>query len=193
MTSAIDPEKGRAALADLPTGTSRGQTPTSKDVYLPPAHVKAMDPDNLLVTGMRGAGKTFWWSALQDRSVRQLIGQSAERPTLGDDTEVRTGFGVTSAPDDYPSKDVLRERMRAGVEPRNVWRTVQACQVAGETILSGKWIHGRGASNMSLPIRNLSIVCFMNVTLNFLEKVSIFSCCSMLWIVAPTIGRTCTG
>ena len=131
MTSAIDPEKGRAALADLPTGTSRGQTPASKDVYLPPAHVKAMDPDNLLVTGMRGAGKTFWWSALQDRSVRRLIGQSAERPTLGDDTEVRTGFGVTSAPDDYPSKDVLRERMRAGVEPRNVWRTVQACQVAG--------------------------------------------------------------
>ena len=41
--------------------------PPPKHIYLPPSHLKAMDPDNILVTGMRGAGKTFWWSALQNR------------------------------------------------------------------------------------------------------------------------------
>ena len=64
-------------------------------MYLPPSHLKAMDPDNILVTGMRGAGKTFWWAALQEPAVRDLIFQaSSHASTLGEDTEVRTGFSV---------------------------------------------------------------------------------------------------
>ncbi len=63
----------REALLALPEGTSHGGGPPSPGrVYLPPSHVKALHPDVQLVTGMRGAGKTFWWSALQDGAVRQL-------------------------------------------------------------------------------------------------------------------------
>lgn len=120
----------RTALASLPEGTSHGERPEPEHVYLPPSHAKAMDPDSLLVTGMRGAGKTFWWSALQDRNVRQLVGQRVKASKLNEDTEVRTGFGVTPASDRYPSRDVLRRLMEPGVEIRIVWRAVQAWQLA---------------------------------------------------------------
>ncbi len=128
--SEIDAERMRKALADLPKGTNRGETPSPEHVYLPRSHLKAIDPDNPLVTGMRGAGKTFWWSALQNPKVRRLVGGQVRRSALSADTMVRTGFGETPALDEYPSKDVLRNLMRPGVDPRIVWRTVQAWQIA---------------------------------------------------------------
>ena len=127
---AIDVGKARQALADLPEGTSHGEAPPPEHVYLPRSHIKAIDPDNPLVTGMRGAGKTFWWSALQDLNVRRWVASQDSRSKLSVDTEVRTGFGVKPAPDEYPSKDVLGHLMRQGFDPRIVWRTVQAWQLA---------------------------------------------------------------
>ena len=130
MTDRISVEAAREAFATLPEGTSHGESPEPERVYLPPSHIKAMDPDTLLVTGMRGAGKTFWWSALQDPGVRQLVGQQSKQSKLSEDTEVRTGFGVRPNPDEYPSKDVLRILMEGSVNPRTIWRTVQAWQLA---------------------------------------------------------------
>ncbi len=43
---------------------------------------------------------------------------------------MRTGFGVTPAPDQYPGKDTLRQLMNAGIEPRMVWRAVLFSQLA---------------------------------------------------------------
>lgn len=122
--TAIDMKTARAALADLPGGTSYGELPKPESVYLPRSHLKATDPNSLLVTGMRGAGKTFWWSALQDSDVRQLVGQSTGKATV-----THTGFGVPSR-DDYPSRDILQALMSDGVDPRILWRTVQAWQLA---------------------------------------------------------------
>lgn len=122
----------REALAALPEGTGRGETPSPEHVYLPRSHLKAIDPDNPLVTGMRGAGKTFWWSALQNPDVRELVGGQVRRSALSEDTMVRAGFGETPAPDEYPSKDALRNLMRQDINPRIVWRTVQAWQLAPE-------------------------------------------------------------
>ena len=99
-----------------------------------------MDPDNMLVTGMRGAGKTFWWSALQNPAVRRLVGHTAARPTLSASTQVRTGFGITPSPDEYPGKDDLRRLLGSGIEPRTIWRTVQVRQLAdnGHSLLREK-------------------------------------------------------
>ena len=127
--TAIDVNMVREALADLPDETSYGELPKPEYVYLPRSHVNAVDPNTLLVTGMRGAGKTFWWSALQNSAVRQLVGQSTRKPSLGEGTEARTGFGIPSR-DDYPSKDTLQALMSDGVDPRIIWRTVQARQLA---------------------------------------------------------------
>ena len=131
MIPTLEVDTVREALADLPDGTSHGDQTAPAQVYVPPSHLKALHPDNLLVTGMRGAGKTFWWSALQDKAVRKLIDQQTARSPIRR-TVVRTGFGVTANPDQYPSKDVLKSLMAAGVEPRSIWRTVQARQLAGE-------------------------------------------------------------
>lgn len=83
MNGRIDRDMARQTLANLPEGTSWGERPVLKHVYLPSSHAKALDMNNPLVTGMRGAGKTFWWSALQEPAVRQLVGQSSTSPTLG--------------------------------------------------------------------------------------------------------------
>lgn len=134
----INVGEAREALANLPEATSYGEEPALEYVYLPPSHLKAMDPNNLLVTGMRGAGKTYWWSALQNGEVRRLIRQSTKRREstkrmpLNEDTEVRTGFGVKVDLDQYPSKDVLRHLMNNHMEPRMIWRMVQAWQLASD-------------------------------------------------------------
>ena len=43
---------------------------------------------------------------------------------------MRIGFGFKPKLDAYPNKDILRKLMEAGVEPRTVWLTVQALQLA---------------------------------------------------------------
>ena len=133
MTGPIDADVGRRALAALPDGTSHGGESRPEHVYLPPSHVRALDPDSMLVTGMRGAGKTFWWGALQDANVRRLVGSQAGPSRLSEETEIRTGFGVTPALDEYPGKHVLARLMHERVAPRLVWRTVQAWQLADES------------------------------------------------------------
>lgn len=128
--TALRTKRARRAIAALPEGTSHGEPPEPAHVYLPRSHMKAMEPNSQLVTGMRGAGKTFWWAALQQPAVRRLIERSGEQSVLRRDTEIWTGFGQTPAPDDYPGKDVLKALINAGVEPRMIWRTVAARRLA---------------------------------------------------------------
>ncbi len=130
MNSKIDAEIARSALRKLPEGTSHGKKPVPRQVYLPRSHLKAMDPDVMLVTGMRGAGKTFWWSALQEPAIRELIYKPAEQLASSESTEVKTGFGVTDDPDKYPNKDGLRTLLSNGQNPRMIWQTVLARQIA---------------------------------------------------------------
>ena len=125
----INAKVARRALIGLPEGASYGEKPSLAQVYLPPSHLKAMDLNRSLVIGMRGAGKTFWWSALQTPNVRRLIDRSSIGSALKVDTEVRTGFGVAPRPDDYPKSNVVAELMSAH-EPRLVWRTVLARHLA---------------------------------------------------------------
>ncbi len=134
----IDTERTRSALVDLPDGTVHGKGPHLTQVYLSPSHVKAIDPDNMLITGTRGAGKSFWWSALQESGIRSLIYKwsqlhwSNRNINLDERTEVRPGFGAKPAPDDYPDKDVLKRLLRSGKEPRVIWQTVQVWQIASD-------------------------------------------------------------
>ena len=120
----------RQALEELPAETSYGEPPTPASVYFPQSHLKAMHPDVAVVTGMRGAGKTFWSAALQVAAIRELIGTRYERTAINDKTVVRTGFGARPAIDEYPSKDVLADLLNQGSGARLAWRTVQAWQLA---------------------------------------------------------------
>ena len=120
----------RQALAGLPQGTNHGGPPAVQEVYFPRSHVRALDPNNMVVTAMRGAGKTFWWRALQSEDVRRFIDLVSRGSALNADTEVRTGFGVNPEPDLYPSKDVLQHLEREGIEPRTTWRSVMSWHLA---------------------------------------------------------------
>lgn len=120
----------RQALEALPDETSHGEPPVPANVYFPQSHLKAMHPDVAVVTGMRGAGKTFWWGALQQEAIRKLIGERYERTAVSGKTVVRTGFGAPPGIDHYPSKDVLADLLKRGTAPRLAWRTVQAWQLA---------------------------------------------------------------
>ena len=63
--------------------------------------------------------------------MRRWVGRQAKVSRLSGQTVVRKGFGVAPAPDDYPSKDVLRRlMMKDGVAPRSIWRAVQAWHLA---------------------------------------------------------------
>ena len=119
-------ETVRIALSELPEEIRHGDLPRPAELYLPPSHRKALGPNVSLVTGMRGSGKTFWWSALQDPQIRTLLAQLDPRLEPVADTEVRAGFGVTEAPDHYPGRDELRKMIDGGIAPRLIWRTVHA-------------------------------------------------------------------
>jgi len=133
MIDQLDAANARAGLIALPAGTSHGEPPDPKHVYAPPSHVKAMDPDAMLVTGMRGSGKTFWWAALQDSRIRELVYRSSDLPILRKSVTVRAGFGVRPEPDSYPDKDTLVKLMRGGREPRMIWRATLAWQMAPDS------------------------------------------------------------
>ncbi len=49
---------------------------TWKDVFVPPTHYKALNPQTMLVEGMRGAGKSFWTKVLYDPILRNSLAQS---------------------------------------------------------------------------------------------------------------------
>jgi len=107
LSGKIDTDLAREAIADLPEGAEHGESPAPERVYVPSSHAKAMDPDIMLVTGMRGAGKTFWWSALQNAAVRELVYRPAGQLPLKEPAEVARGFGITPDLERYPDKDVL--------------------------------------------------------------------------------------
>ncbi len=125
-----DAESVRLALTELPKGTSHGAAPRPTQLYLPPSHRKALDPNVSLVTGGRGTGKTFWWSALQDQSILRLLSKLHPRLAPIAKSDWLTGFGVTEQPERYPTKDEISEIIAEGIEPRKMWRTIQSFHLA---------------------------------------------------------------
>lgn len=80
-------------LAALPTDTSLfGAEPDPRHVYLPASHVKALHPSAMVVTGIRGAGKSFWWLALQQPRIRALVAQWDPHAEVGEQSQIAVGF-----------------------------------------------------------------------------------------------------
>ncbi len=126
MSKRIQPELARKTIrAVLPQDTSlHGQAPEPRFVHLPPSHTKALDPDAQVVVGMRGAGKSFWWAALQNERLRRLIAGRSHTLQAVERAEIYVGFGEKPDPDRYPGRDTLGDLLNSGYAPRLVWRTV---------------------------------------------------------------------
>ena len=114
----------------LPEETSQhGDTPRAAQMYLPAPHVKALHPNNTLIQGMRGSGKSFWFLALQNSDLRALIGAQVG---LDANTLVTVGFGQVPMGNQFPSKDTLISLIKDGREPRRIWQAVVFRQVLGD-------------------------------------------------------------
>jgi hypothetical protein len=110
------------AALDKPTAAEYAE-PTPQTLYFPVGHDKALNPDNALVIGMRGAGKTFWWKALQNNALRSVIPRHYPRAGVLENAIVTPGFGANPNVC-YPDPDTLTALIREDEDASPIWRTV---------------------------------------------------------------------
>ncbi|WP_295400591.1 hypothetical protein [uncultured Thiocystis sp.] len=148
------PSARQTLIDTLPEETSLfGQPIEARFIHVPASHAKALHPDTQLVVGMRGAGKSFWWRALQDKRQRALVAERAPNTGLAKAAQVVAGFGETPNPDAYPGPDVLAQLVETGQDPRLVWRTVILHALTGGAVTQGDSWAQRVASVAQDPER----------------------------------------
>ena len=93
-------------------------------VHVPATHAKALRLDVPLVTGIRGAGKTFWWRALQNDESRAVAGRALNLSDLADRTVSVVGYGEDVVGDDAtPSKKVMSALLKK-FTAETIWRGI---------------------------------------------------------------------
>src|SRR5260370_9873241 len=75
--------------------------------YVPPSHAKALNPDNTIVEGMRGAGKSHWWAALNLLEHRRYLAAAFPEARIESNFETSQGFGLGLPPQHAPSNATL--------------------------------------------------------------------------------------
>ncbi len=110
-----------------------GETPALGEVFLPKSHVSALHPDTMVVVGDRGAGKSFWWSALQEGDHRALVETLRPETKIGRSVICVAGFGVRPQPGHYPGEDELLRLQQDDDHPiEDVWKTIIVFAVLSE-------------------------------------------------------------
>lgn len=73
----------RKSLAALPSDhDASGQNrPTEEEMFTPPQHANALDPNTPIVVGARGTGKSFWAGVLEQENTRAVA--ALAYPNLG--------------------------------------------------------------------------------------------------------------
>jgi len=114
------PEIRNLLKKSLPANAISGEINTPESVYLPQSHVKALRPNSSLVVGIRGSGKSFWWTTLQNAQYRNLYGDDIG---LSEKDHISVGFGEKPQPDLYPSRDVLEYLLKT-TTPFLIWKMI---------------------------------------------------------------------
>lgn len=120
-----------------------GQTPDLKNTFTPAGHARALHPDAMLVVGIRGAGKSFWWAVLQNAEHRRMVAHVMPKSGIKEETIISAGFGERPSPDDYPGKDTLVQ-LCGRFDPRQVWRSIVLRKITksasiGISLPEGNW------------------------------------------------------
>lgn len=123
-------ETRQAIIGSLPENDQATSTPamTVAFTYVPPSHARALDPDNTVVEGIRGSGKSFWWAALHSESHRRFVASVFPETRISMNLTTSQGFGTHLPPDQAPSKDTLAQ-LANEYDLRHIWRAVIATQV----------------------------------------------------------------
>jgi hypothetical protein len=120
-----------------------GRAPDLRNTFTPARHARALHPDAMLVVGIRGAGKSFWWTVLQSKEHRQMVAHLMPKSGIKKETKVSAGFGERPSPQDYPGKDTL-VKLISEFDPRQVWRTITLRQIikgteTEQSLSKGTW------------------------------------------------------
>ncbi|HID99045.1 MAG TPA: hypothetical protein EYP59_01990 [Thiotrichaceae bacterium] len=112
-------------LNALPEGQAQAdeQAPELSRFYVPSTHTRALNPNNMLVEGIRGSGKSVWWAALQDENHRNFVADLLPRSELAN-IHCCAGFGQTPS-DNYPSKRILKVLLEK-YDAQDIWYTIVA-------------------------------------------------------------------
>jgi hypothetical protein len=91
--------------------------------YVPQSHALALDPDISIVSGIRGSGKSFWWTYLDSPKHQAYLAKAF--PEIGQIGEniITKGFGGSPL-DSFPSQDAIGRLVKKKFEPRYIWRSV---------------------------------------------------------------------
>jgi hypothetical protein len=134
----------RDALREaLPSNDQTAAEPTRlpQFTYVPPSHARALDPENSIVEGIRGAGKSHWWAALNTEEHRSYLASVFPETRITRNLIISQGFGVGLGPKAAPSKDTIAKLIK-DYDPRHIWQAVIAVH-AGFPIpfpnIPGKW------------------------------------------------------
>jgi hypothetical protein len=131
MNEYVFPSGIRQVIVDaLPKDTAVFETPDIRYTFTPASHNRALHPDVMLVEGIRGAGKSFWWSVLQSPDHRRMVAHMLPKTGIDEKTKVSVGFGERPSPDEYPGKDTLVELILIHrFDARQIWRSVVLRQI----------------------------------------------------------------
>lgn len=91
--------------------------------YVPERHARALSKDVAIVRGIRGAGKTLWWNALQDHDLRQRVVDRIGTLSYLAEAKVITGFGAGNS-SFYPSGRTVSHLLEQGYEAEDIWRAI---------------------------------------------------------------------
>ena len=94
--------------------------------YVPASHAKALNPENTIVEGMRGAGKSHWWAALNNEAHRKYLAAAFPESKIDSGYETSQGWGLGLSPTISPSKDTLARLLLKSYNPRHIWQSVVA-------------------------------------------------------------------
>lgn len=116
----------RDAIASMPAEVANDahglQAPSIDELYAPQTHAAALDPVASIVSGARGAGKSFWAGVLADVSLRKAA--AIAYPRLGlDRIDVRFGFTGLPGPEgiDKDRLDTCVPRNASLAQARAFW------------------------------------------------------------------------
>ena len=113
-------------------------TPHPYHVHFPPSHFKALRADAMVVVGMCGAGRSFWWRALRDPTIRKLLAQVDRFADANEQTEIGVGFGEQIEPERFPDSYTLESLLHKSYPPDQIWRAVVVHNLF-PGLLEGDW------------------------------------------------------
>ncbi|MGO8692826.1 MAG: hypothetical protein ACLQMF_04045 [Rectinemataceae bacterium] len=141
MTATLDGALMRRVLvAAFPDSAAEsGSDIPPSFMYLPQSHAQALDPDVSIVSGIRGAGKTFWWRALSEESFRSYLAGVFGLKQY-ENIQVAQGFG-TIPQDAYPNKETIRRLVSQKIRTEDIWRAIvlSTLEPTGEKKRESDW------------------------------------------------------